>query len=175
MAKTDEILISKIKQDDYSGFNLLFFKYYASLCTYVATIITDSTTAEDIVQDLFVKLWSDRKKIVIYKDIKHYLFRAAKNSAMNFLRAEKYRKKAMDNLEIPDFFEETEDSNQEEFLQKLEECIDKLPERSKQVLLLNRFEKLKQKEIGERLNISVKTIKNQLWKSLQYLKSCLQE
>ncbi len=175
MTKSDEILISKIKQDDYSGFNRLFFKYYASLCSYVATIVTDSSAAEDIVQDLFIKLWSDRKKIVIYKDIKHYLFRAAKNSAMNFLRAEKNRKRAMYNLEILKLPEETEDSNQEEFLQKLEECIDQLPERSKEVLLLSRFEGLKQKEIAEQLNISVKTIKNQLWKSLKYLKSCLGE
>jgi RNA polymerase sigma-70 factor, ECF subfamily len=175
MTKTDEILISIIKQDDYSGFNRLFFKYYSSLCSYVDTIITDSSGAEDIVQNLFIKLWSDRKKILINKDINSYLFRAAKNSAMNYLRAERNRKKAINNLEIINVQQEKEESNQEEFLQKLEECINQLPERSKEVLLMHRFEELRQKEIAERLNISIKTIKNQLWKSLRYLKSCLEE
>lgn len=174
MTKTDEILLSRIKQDDYSSFNLLFFKHYASLCSFVTTIVADSTNAEDIVQDLFIKLWSDRKKIVVYKDTKHYLFRAAKNSALNFLRTEKNRKKAINRLEDADFPQETEDLAQEDFLQKLEQCIEQLPERSKEVLLLSRFEKLKHKEIAERLDISIKTIKNQLWKSLKYLKSCLE-
>lgn len=173
MVTSNEILISRIEQDDYSSFNRLFIRYYASLCSYVTTIINDSSASEDIVQNLFIKLWSDRKKIAIYRNIEHYLFKAAKNSALNYLRSETNRKKTMEKLTVFDCPDETEYTTQEEFLQKLEECINQLPERSKEVLVLNRFEELKQKEIAEKLNISVKTIKNQIWKSLKYLKSCL--
>jgi len=173
MTETNKILIAKIKQNDYQVFNHLFFKYYASLCSYVTTIVEDSSVSEDIVQNLFVKFWSDRKKIIIHTNIEHYLFKAAKNGAFNYLRSEANRKKAIKKLEITDCLEVEECLTQEEFLYKLEECINQLPERSKEVFLLSRYEELKQKEIAEKLNISVKTIKNQIWKSLKYLKSCL--
>ena len=174
MPEINKILITRIKQDDYQSFNHLFFKYYASLCSYITTIIEDSSASEDIVQNLFVKFWSDRKKIAIHTNIEHYLFKAAKNGALNYLRSETNRKKAMEKLAIMDCPKIEECSTQEEFLQKLEECINQLPERSKEVFLLSRFEELKQKEIAEKLNISVKTIKNQIWKSLKYLKSCME-
>lgn len=174
MTETNKIFIEKVKQNDYQDFNRLFFKYYASLCSYVTAIIEDSSDSEDIVQNLFVKFWSDRNKIAIHTNIEHYLFKSAKNSALNYLRSETNRKKAMDKLEIMDCPEIEECSSREEYLQKLEECINQLPERSKEVFLLSRFEELKQKEIADKLNISVKTIKNQIWKSLKYLKSCLE-
>ncbi len=174
MNKTNKILITKIKQGDKHEFNRLFFRYYASLCSYVTTIIEDSSVSEDIVQNLFVKFWSDRSKIAIHTNLEHYLFKAAKNGALNHLRSETNRKKALDKLDIMDCPEIEECSTQEEFLQKLEECINQLPERSKEVFRLSRFEELKQKEIAEKLNISIKTIKNQIWKSLKYLKSCME-
>lgn len=174
MTETGNILNSGTKQNDYHCFNRLFVMYYASLCSYVTTIIDDSSASEDIVQNLFVKFWADRKKIAINKNIEHYLFKAAKNSALNYLRSEANRKKAIDKLAIIDSPDETGYAKREEFLQKLEKCINQLPERSKEVFLLSRFEKLKQKEIAEKLNISVKTIKNQIWKSLKYLKSCME-
>ncbi len=172
MDNVKEILVSSIKQGDYQSFNRLFFKYYASLCSYVSSIIDDSLASEDIVQNLFVKFWSDRKKITIHKNIENYLFKAAKHGAFNYLRSETTRKKAMEKVVLMDFPDE-EYSKQEEFLLKLEECIEQLPERSKEVFLLHRFEGLKQKEISEKLNTSVKTIKNQVWKSLKYLRSCM--
>lgn len=160
--------------DDYQYFNHLFFTYYAALCSYVDTIIGDSASSEDIVQNLFVNFWSNRNSIIIHKNIQHYLFKAAKNAAFNYLRSEKNRKKVIENLLFNDSSEIEEYLVEEEFLQKLEECINQLPERAKEVFLLSRFEELKQKEIAEKLNISVKTIKNQIWKSLKYLKSCLE-
>ena len=63
---------------------------------------------------------------------------------------------------------------EEEFISFLDACIEALPERSREVFKLSRIDGLKQKEIAEKLDISIKTIKNQIWKSLQYLKSCLE-
>ncbi len=174
MAGTGKILNPGVKQNDYQNFNHLFFKHYAPLCSYVAAIIDDPSASEDIVQNLFVKFWTDREKISVHSNIEHYLFRAAKNSALNHLRSETNRKKTMDKLAALGCFNETGHNEREDFLQELEKCINQLPGRSKEVLLLNRFEGLKQKEIAEKLNISVQTIKNQIWKSLKYLKSCME-
>jgi RNA polymerase sigma-70 factor (ECF subfamily) len=174
MAEANKILLSKIKQSDYQSFNYLFFKYYTSLCSYVTTIITDSSPSEDIVQNLFIMLWSNRKKLTINENIERYLFKAAKNGALNYLRTESNRKKAMERLALVESIDDSESYTQEDFLRKLEECINQLPERSKEVFILSRYRELKQKEIAEMLNISVKTIKNQLWKSLKYLKSCVE-
>lgn len=171
---SDNSILSQIKQNNYRSFRILFDRYYGRLCIYVYEITRNSEASKDIVQELFIKLWSDRHKIEIQGNVSAYLFRACKNSALNYLRNENSRARLYENRELPlqeidrDFLEE------EEFVAFVNECINELPERSKQVFLLSRFEELKQKEIADKLNISVKTIKNQIWKSLQYLRSCLE-
>ena len=170
---TDKILIERIKQDDYSGFKHFFDRYYGRLCAYAQRIIPDKFAAEDVTQELFVKFWDQRHQIEIQGNVLGYLFRSLKNACLNYLRHEKSRKKTLENYLSSknetgqDFLEEME------FISLVEECIEELPERSRQVFKMSRIDGYKQKEIAEKLHISVKTIKNQIWKSLQYIRSCL--
>ena len=162
----------RIRQGDYGSFNRLFLSYYSHLCSYVTKITKDDIVSEDIVQELFIKLWANRENIEVRDNVVNYLFKSSKNAALNYLRNEKSRKTGEEKIsvgvsELPD-----ENIEQDEFLSALDKCIDQLPARSKEVFLLHRFEGLKQKEISEKLHISVKTIKNQIWKSMQFLKSC---
>ena len=159
---------------DFNSFNHLFFRYYGRLCAYVAEIIKDDFASEDIVQDLFIKIWTNREKIEVQESIAGYLFKSSKNAALNYLRSEKNKKNAVERISINKSLLTDYDIEQEEFLSVLDKCINQLPARSKEVFLLYRIEGLKQKEISEKLNISVKTIKNQIWKSLQFLKSCVE-
>ena len=173
MYNTDDIF-SGIRHSDYNSFNHLFFCYYGRLCNYVTEIVKDDFASEDIVQDLFIKLWTNREKIEVQENIAGYLFKSSKNAALNYLRSEKCKKNAFEKISINASQLTDYDIEHEEFLSALDKCINQLPARSKEVFLLHRFEGLKQKEISERLNISVKTIKNQIWKSLQFLKSCIE-
>lgn len=169
----DDIFIS-IRQGDYGSFNRLFFNYYGRLCTYVTEITKDNSVSEDIVQELFIKLWTNRENIEVRENITGYLFKSSRNAALNYLRCEKSKKNAIEKIpfDIPQL--EDDDLEHDKILSALEKCINQLPARSKEVFLLHRFEGLKQKEISEKLNISVKTIKNQIWKSMQFLKSCVE-
>lgn len=173
MKYTDDILTG-IKHGDYDYFNRLFFCYYGRLCAYVTEIIKDDFAAEDIVQELFIKLWTNREKIEIRENITSYLFKSSKNAALNYLRSEKNKKNALERIPFDTSLLEGDDIEHDKFLLDLEKCINQLPARSKEVFLLHRFEGLKQKEISLKLNISVQTIKNQIWKSLQFLKSCVE-
>ena len=173
MNNIDDILIG-ISHSDYTSFNRLFIHYYSRLCAYVAGITHDDFASEDIVQELFVKLWINREKIEIKENIPAYLFKSSKNAALNYLRSERNKNSALERVPLDTSCSNEDELDHDEFLSSLEKCINKLPARSKEVFLLHRFEGLKQKEISEKLNISVQTIKNQIWKSLQFLRSCVE-
>lgn len=168
----DDTLLFRIAGDDYQSFNQLFNRYYGRLCAFVFEITNNAAVAEDIVQEFFMKLWANRGKIKVSGNPRSYLFTSCKNAALNYIRDEIAKKKKIDTL-VDVNLSDDEISEMEDYLDALEKCIAQLPERSKQVFLMHKFEDYSQKEISEKLKISVKTIKNQIWKSLQYLRECL--
>jgi len=174
MTFPDEKLIAGIRKDDYTCYNQLFTRYYSRLCVFVYRMIQNSDASEDIIQDLFIRLWTNRRKLEINENISGYLYRSSRNAALNYLRAEKSRKKTI--LDIPSLETISDECliEQIEFNMALHQCIEQLPERCKEVFLKSRFENLKQQEIATQLGISIKTIKNHIWKSLRFLKSCLE-
>lgn len=171
---TDEILIAAIGKDDYTSYNKLFVRYYSRLCYYVYRMLMDKEDAEDVVQELFLTLWNNRKKIEINENVSGYLYRMAKNMALNHIRSETNYRSVLENREEPLSYYEENQLESEEFRIALNDCINRLPDRCKEVLLLHRVKGLKQKEIADQLSISVKTIKNQIHSSLQRLKKCLE-
>lgn len=169
---TDEKLIEAISKDDYISYNKLFERYYGRLCQYVYSLLMDKSDTEDVVQELFLNIWKNRERIEIKENVGGYLYGMAKHLALNHLRSKVYfnnLSETQDQLSYEDNRVESE-----EFRIVLYGCIDHLPDRCKEVLLLHRIKGLKQKEISEKLDISVKTIKNQIWISLQKLKRCLE-
>lgn len=171
---SDEKLIVAIGNDDYISYNKLFVRYYSRLCYYVYRMLMDKEDAEDVVQELFLTLWNNRKKIEIGKNVSGYLYRMAKNLTLNHIRSEMNYRAALENREELFSYNEEDQLESEEFCLALNDCINRLPGRCKEVLLLHRVKGLKQKEIADQLSISVKTIKNQIWSSLQRLKKCLE-
>lgn len=174
MTATDDQLLIRIRNNDYTGFNQLFHRYYGRLCQFAAHYVSDRETAEDLVQDLFMRLWADRKKLIIRERLSSYLFKATRNACLNQIRADKSRRELPGRIGHPDFAEQREWLEEEEFISYLNDCINQLPERSRQVFIMSRIEEQKLDEITEKLGVSVKTIKNQLWKSMQFLKSCME-
>ncbi len=169
---TDEKLIEAIRKDDYVSYNKLFERYYGRLCQYVYSLLMDKNDTEDVVQELFLNIWKNRERIEIKENVGGYLYKMAKHLALNHLRSKDYfnnLSETQDQLSYEDNRVESE-----EFRIALYGCIDHLPDRCKEVLLLHRIKGLKQKEISEKLDISVKTIKNQIWTSLQKLRRCLE-
>ena len=174
MELTDEILIAGIKRDDYSSYNQLFMRYYRRLCAFVFNLTQNYSASEDVVQELFVRLWIQRGKLDINESTSGYLYRASKNAGLNYLRAEKNRQKSIQNMPVQEWQTDESLIEQVEFSATLNKCINQLPDRSRDVFMKSRFDGMKQQEIADQLGISVKTIKNQIWKSLQFLKACLE-
>ena len=167
-------IIEKTKSEEGQAFEILFREYYSRLCAFVFKLTQNYSASEDIVQELFIKLWIQRGELEITESVSGYLYQASRNAALNFLRAEKSRQKSMQNMQVQEWQNDNNLIEQIEFSATLNQCISQLPERSRDVFMKSRFDGLKQQEIADQLGISVKTIKNQIWKSLQFLKACLE-
>lgn len=171
---TDEELMIAIKEDDYASYNQLFLRYYDKLCCYVFQLIQEKQETEDVVQEVFIYLWNHRKKIAIETCVSGYLYKMSKNTALNHIKSNNSYCTLLENQAEGSLYYEDYSLEMEEFKIALYDCINRLPSRSREVFLLHRVKGLKQKEISDQLSISIKTIKNQIWISLQKLKRCLE-
>jgi RNA polymerase sigma-70 factor (ECF subfamily) len=165
--------MENIRADDYTSYNQLFMRYYPKLCLFVDNLIGDRDSAEDIVQELFIKLWTNRKTIELQTTLSGYLFQTAKNMAFNFVRDETNRRTILKKIGEDDARLNENPSESSDFSEELEDCISRLPARCKEILLMHHVAGYKQKEIAGELGISVQTIKNQIYISLHRLRDCL--
>ena len=150
---TDERLIEAIRRNDYVSYNKLFERYYGRLCQYVYSLLMDKSDTEDIVQELFLNIWKNRERIEIKENVGGYLYKMAKHLALNHLRSKVYFNNLSETQDQLSYEDDRVES--EEFR-------------------MHRIKGLKQKEISEKLDVSIKTIKNQIWISLQKLRRCLE-
>jgi len=154
---------------------LLFRKYYAALCKSLYRTLRDATLAEDIVQEVFLKVWEMRESLQLDEAMQSYLYRSCYNTALNFLKTQK-QKTDIDQLEaVP-----SEDSAEKNlsFLEAEKQiltAVEALPPKTRLVFSLSRFEELSYKEIAERLDISVKSVEKHMGIALQRLRENLRE
>ncbi|CAM1345147.1 RNA polymerase sigma factor [Tenacibaculum amylolyticum] len=131
----------------------------------------DSDKAEDFVQEAFVKLWTNCSK-VIYEKAKSYLYTIANNLFLDDYAHQKvvlaHRKLGVKTStnETPEYLIE-----EQEFLKKLQQAIANLPEKQREVFLMNRIDKKKYREIGEELNISIKAVEKRMTLALKTLRT----
>ncbi len=176
MNRPDEIeLFELIKNGDEQAFETVFHHYYKSLCLFATQMLKDDTEAEEIVQDLFVKIWEKRNRINIESSVKNYLIRSVKNLCLNYIKHNKIK-----NLHTKNILSESDSELQDEnnfievdLLQKIEECVDSLPDKRREIFRLSREEGLKYREIAEKLNISVKTVETQMGLAFKTLREKL--
>jgi len=153
-----------IKKGDEKAFESLFHKYYGLLCAYGATILNDRDAAEELVQDFFVKLWEKRESLSVDTSVKNYLYRSIKNLCINYINhnriKQNYARRISENLESQDT--EEFDFPEPDIFDKIEESINSLPEKRREIFRLSRRDGLKYHQIAEKLQISVKTVETQM-------------
>jgi RNA polymerase sigma-70 factor (ECF subfamily) len=152
----------------------LFNQYYSPLCNYATKIISDSTIAEDIVQDLFIQLW-ENEKLDNIENTERFLLRATKYKCIDYLRTKRINIEiSLENLpEI--IYTEDKDINEEDIEPLLHYYTSKLPPKTREVFLLSRKSGLTYKEIANDLNISVKTVENQMSRALRIMRELLKD
>ena len=174
----DTEIIRRIRQGDAGQFESLFRSSYVSLVRYSKTIVKDHDTAEEIVQDLFFRLWQNREKIKIESSLNGYLFRAVHNRCIHWIEhnrvVEKHARemtyRSAENMETP-----SEIIQYKELQSKIAKIIARLPERCGRIFCMNRFEGLKYAEIAERLSVSVKTVEANMGRALKEFRRALTE
>lgn len=112
-----------IARGDYMSYNQLFRCYYQPLCQYVYTLLADKEDAEDVVQELFLKLWKDRGKIVITESASAYLYRMAKNMSLNFRRSRIAMESLNENPDLVSLTYEETSLETDEFRIALIDCM----------------------------------------------------
>ncbi len=152
----------------------IFHQYYSPLCNYATKIISDNTIAEDIVQDLFIQLW-ENKKLENIENTERFLLRSTKYKCIDYLRTKRIDNEiSLENLpEI--IYTEDNDINEEDIEPLLQYYTSKLPPKTREVFLLSRKSGLTYKEIANDLNISVKTVENQMSRALRIMRELLKD
>lgn len=174
----DHTLIDRIRSGDSGAFEKLYNRYWESLFAAAMHRLQSIELSKDVVQELFVSLWEKRTSIRIRSNVKGYLFTALKHRIINKIKSETVREKY--EKMVTEFYEANDLATEYRVLEKilLEELkreTDKLPERCREVFELSRMQQLSHKEIGEKLDISPKTVENHIGRALKTIRPKLKQ
>ncbi len=179
-------IIQQINDKDYKAWERLYAHYYKALCSYSNTVVKDRSCAEDIVQDVLVRVWQSELRFVNSSELGAYLYKAVYNNSMAYVRNDGNRKGILNHLyeeedrlrreqldcEDEANFEFLAGMVGEEVIRELYLSIQELPEDRRQIMLLA-IEGRSGAEIAEMLGVSINTVKTQKYRSYKYLKKRL--
>lgn len=175
--KDELFIVQKMIDGDRNAFRYFFEKYYTDLCNFVNIYVHDTILAEEIVEDIFVYFWENKEHLRLTHSVKSYLFSASKYRGLNEIRNQNTRKRILQGLKITKVDDQTnhEESylDTEEFRSVLNAAIEDLPPKCKEIFLMGKVNNLSHREIAERLNISAKTVENQITIALKKLRDSL--
>ena len=173
LVNSSSILIAEMTTDRKEIFKLRFNEHYPRLCNIAYGYVADMDDSEDIVQDLFVTVWNNGKDSLPEKEFAAYITTAVKNCCVSFLRKKCKSTISIDDTpasgaDIPD--DEAFDSEAKSPEELLNEALDVLPPKCREIFLLSRREGLKYREIASTLGLSEKTVENQMTKAIKLLR-----
>ena len=164
--------------NDFERFDRIYEEYAARMVVFARRFV-DDLVAEDVVQDVFVRIWQQGRYRMPAGELRSYLYRSVLNGCRNALRhgqvADRYRRSSLGELRMGELEYELRvlDEPHDERTEALRACIEQLPERCREVFLLSWFEELRSDEISARLGISRRTVDAQLYKALRFLREKL--
>ena len=155
--------------------SLLFRQYYGWVCSIIFRYVRDKELTEDLAQEVFLKFWKKRAHLDQVKSPKAYLSRMAVNEALSYLRKNRYfaREKEVGEEEGIAVANTDHALLHAELSERIQQVIAQLPPKCRTVFLLSRYEEMSYKEIAKQMDISVKTVENQIGKALRILRKSL--
>jgi RNA polymerase sigma-70 factor (ECF subfamily) len=174
---SDKEILSKIASGNEEVFKIIFDKYYNDLCKFVyCNFIKDKSEAEEIVQNIIIKLWENKNNAEKIVTLKSYLYKSVVNACLNYIKHQNiinnYQNKISVQLkEIQ--FEDFEFTEADEDEKKVIDELENLPEQTKKIFNLKYLRGLKYKEIAKELNISEKTVETLIYRGLKQLRKKL--
>jgi RNA polymerase sigma-70 factor (ECF subfamily) len=175
--ENEKDLFQEIRNSNEKAFEKLFRRYYGHLCLFASRIVQDDISAEEIVQDFFVKLWEKRELLSIETSVKSYLFKSIKNLCLNFIQHNKTKLRYAQSVlsETPNNKTDDDSFTEIDLAEKIEESIQSLPTKRQEIFRLSRENGLKYREIAKKLNISIKTVEAQMGLAIKSLREKLKK
>lgn len=177
VAARDRDWVARVATGDWAAFELMFRAYKDDLGAFVERYVQSHAVAEEVVQELFLHLWEHRHTWSVASPLNAHLFRAARNRAISHLRRERletrFRERLLEDptLELATPLPSALDVLDAHDLEALVECVVReLPDRCREVFILNRYHHLSYAEVGEVLGISPKTVEVQMGRALVVLR-----
>ena len=173
----DELLVKSFIKGDVKAFDEIYHQFNYKLYKFVLALIKSEVDTEDLVHEVFVKVWENRERLINPEAFDSYLFTIAYNATVSFLRKRAKNSAYIEyikSVQVPiDESGLNEEINDEEINSKLNELIEQMPTRQREVFKLKHFENYSYKEIADQLNISVNTVENHMVKAHKFLKANL--
>lgn len=175
---TGSTIIGLLREGSESAFELVFKEYFKRLHAYALSFIKDSEMAEEIVQNVFCRIWEKREKLDPEGSLKSYLYRAVHNETLNCLKhyriREQYEQYYTERMSM-EYDQGGKKTEARELQKHIEKAMAELPAQCRIIFHLSRFEHLKYQQIAGQLGISVKTVENQMGKALKLMRLKLVE
>ncbi len=166
--------VKKILEGDAQSFESLFNAYCQKLINFSRRYVIDKQIAENIVQDVFVNVWTNRSNLDHSRSIKTYLFTAVKNNSFKYLRHLNVEREHKDIMfDVIESIDPAIKVEKNETADQVHQEINKLPEKCREIFSMSKIDKLKYSEIADILNISVKTVETQMGRALKKLRKNL--
>ena len=170
----EDLILARIKKRDKEAFRYLYEYYFAKMVLFAESYLYDEEEARDLVQDLFFHLWKHAGTLQVATSVKAYLFTSVRNRCLNAIRDRKIKDEHNNKLVEAQLFSGTEDVIiDEDVHRRLQEALNSLPDKCREIILLKVVEGKKNKEIAEQLNIAETTVKTQVQRAYRMLRERL--
>ena len=168
-------MIKGIRAGKESSFKELFDQYYRPLSIFATKYLNDLETSREVVQDLFVHLYENRRSLIISTSLRSYLYQSVRNRCLNYLKQKQTTRIHLEHLALS--AEPTEDLEariiETELENRIFHIISELPDRCREIFSLSRVQGIKNSEIASQLNISIRTVETQISNALKALREKL--
>ncbi|MBD2702962.1 RNA polymerase sigma-70 factor [Spirosoma sp. BT702] len=177
-ANTELFIQRAFAESPQKGCELLFRRYHQALCSHAIRFVYSKEIAEDLVSEVFCKLWKTKAYESVSSSFRFYLFRSVRNEAYNYLRLEFQE---LDDIANAESRETTLSQRPDQVLQfeevfhRVEDLVESLPPQCRKVFMLSRFEGLKYQDIATELGISIKTVEVHIGKALTIVRKGLKD
>jgi len=175
VTKSNQELLLLLREGNQVAFYNIYERYCKRLYGFVLRYIKQEADAEEIVQEVFIKVWEARAKIDVYSSFESFLFTIAYNATISLFRKRVTEKKYLEHLMSLQQFENAPDVTNEihfnELNERLHTLLNELTPRQKEIFQLSREDGLTHEEIAQKLNISVATVKKHISNTLAFLRS----
>jgi RNA polymerase sigma-70 factor (ECF subfamily) len=173
---SDELLVSRIRQNDKDAFKSLYNRYSKKIYFFSLKYLKNRVEVEELVQSVFINVWCNRKSLDASFPVESYIYKSAVNFIYNYLKKTAIRNRFIES-EILKGETHSDLTYEQVFFRDLERTIisvvETLPSQQQKIFRLSRYEGLTHQEIAEKLDISVRTVENQIYRALKMIRTIL--